>query len=436
MPHQAAAGSWLASRGGSGILVHPTGTGKTITALNFCVQKNATRVLIVAPVVVLTQWAAEIEKFTGSRATVIRGSAASRARAWQEDTVFKVVGYEVLRADYKHALASTGDVVVFDEAHRLVNTKTKTWKVARRLQYTHRVLLTATPTPNGYENWFGLIDLIAPGTLGSSFWSFQNRYCVMHPMFRKIIGYRDKDRLLNIVSRFIHTVEKEAVLPDLPECTETVIPVKLSKQEIDLYREARDEMILLLRSGENELISNALVKLIRLKQIVNNISLFGYEEVVSSKFKAVRDILEDKLLDSSVRVIVFTAFAQTARGLEKYLADYAPSMLVGGMSEAERAEHLARYKERGKLLIATEAGGVGIELKEASVIIMVDLPFSWAKYQQRIGRAHRKGQTRGVSVFVLQATATVDEWNWKLINKKKSMEEEAISRADIEEFLT
>ena len=436
MPHQRHGVEWLKKKG-SGVLAWPTGVGKTYGALAFCSEIQTSHVLIVAPVVVLSQWAAEIERFTGSRATVIRGTASARARLWHDDAQFKVVGYEVLRTDYKSALTTAGDVVVFDEAHRLVNTRTKTWKVARKLQYVHRVLLTATPAPNGYHNWFGLIDLIAPGTLGSNYWSFQSRYCVMHPVFRSSIrGYRDKDRLLGIVSRFIHTVDKAAVLPDLPECTETIVPVQLGKEERALYNEARDEMVLSLSTGEDVNIQNALTKLLRLKQITNNMCLFGYDEVVSSKFKAVRALLEDKLLDPSVRAIVFTSFKETAHLLEKYLEEYAPCMLTGGMDEKERAAHLERFKSGGKLLIATEAGGVGIELKEASVVIMVDLPYSWAKYTQRVGRAHRKGQTRGVQVYMLNATDTVDEWTWRLINKKKSMEEEAVSRADIEELLT
>lgn len=429
MPHQSAALSFLKKQG-SGLLAHPTGVGKTATAVSFVASlPNTAQALIVAPVIVLDQWVREIDRFDhGSTVTVIRGMPLERAtlHAQASKSRYTIIGYETLRQDYKRILSRTFDVAVYDEAHRLVNPATKNFKIARKLVAAHRVALTATPTPNGLENYFGIIDFVSPGTLGKNYYTFTMQYCYFHPKFRKIIGYRNKEEMLSRVAPWVHMVKKEEVLRDLPPLTEDTAYFDLNKPEQTLYDRLKKEMRAELLNGEELIVTNPLTKLLRLKQVTNNVgTLTQNPDFVSSKYRVLTEILGDKMLDTNNRIIVFSSFSHNINELAVFLKQYAPVTLTGDVKHEERKENVRKFRSgETRLLLSTEAGGEGIELTEGNIIIMLDLPYSHAKYMQRCGRAHRKGQVNPVQVLTLCARGTIDEWCAQLIEKKKNMSEE------------
>lgn len=445
MPHQQAALAFLKKRG-SGLLAHPTGVGKTATAVSFVASlPDTAQALIVAPVIVLDQWVREIDRFdNGATLTVIRGMPPERAtlHVQASKSRYTIIGYETLRQDHKRILSREFTAAVYDECHKIVNCSTKNFKIARKLNAPHRIALTATPTPNGLENYFGIVDFVAPGTLGKNYYTFTMQYCYFHPKFRKIVGYRNKEEMLSRIAPWVHMVKKEEVLRDLPPLTENTVYFSLNKPEQTLYDRLKKEMRAELLNGEELIVTNPLTKLLRLKQVTNNVgTLTQNPEFVSSKYKVLSEILEDMMLDNNNRVIVFSSFSHNIDELEKSLAEYSPVKLTGSVKHEDRKESVRKFRSgETRILLSTEAGGEGVELTEGNIIIMLDLPYSHAKYTQRCGRAHRKGQVNPVQVLTLCARGTIDEWCAQLIEKKKNMSEElekyAPSAHDINLLLT
>lgn len=450
MPHQRTAVNWLLSRG-SGLLNHGTGTGKTATAVSYVVARpQTTRILIVAPVIVLDQWVREIDRFDhGATVTIIRGTPLERATLHAQASShaspakYAIIGYETLRQDYKRILAQQYDVAIYDEAHRaFANPRTKNFKIARHLKAASRVALTATPTPNGLENYFGIIDFVAPGTLGKNYYAFTMQYCHFHPKFRKIIGYRNKDGLLSYIEPWVHMVKKEDVLLDLPPLTESTLLFDLSKGEQTFYNTLKKEMRAELFNGEELIVTNPLTKLLRLKQVTNNIGTLTQDRTfVSAKYQTLLSVLEDKMLDPQVRILIFSSFSHNIEELATLLSHYNPVTLTGSVDHATRKDNVAKFRSgQTRLLLSTEAGGEGVELTEGNLIIMLDLPYSHSRYAQRVGRAHRKNQTSPVHVINLCARGTIDEWCSDLIAKKREMSETLekykASAHEIQELLT
>lgn len=434
-PFQTEAIDWLI-KNKSGLLHAATGTGKTIMALEYA--KNFKRVLFVVPNAVKLQWHLEALKHYNMPLWIISGTPAERKKQWEANLPFTIVNYELLLKDYKHVLTQWFDLVIVDECHRMANHAAKTVRVIKKIKTDRRIAMSATPISNGRHDLFSQLDWIRPGCLGKNWWQFRNYFCILHRAFPKIVGYQNQDKFESIIAPLIYRIPK-SVLVGLPALTESVVPFDLSAPERRFYDTIRKELILeLIRedgSQELEPIGNALTKLLRLRQSVNTLTPFG-STVSSSKLGVLTELMSDLLLDPENKVLIFSSFKETVKEYYTALSEkWQGATITGDTQMAERAVALTMFENRDscRFLIGTSAMDTGLNIQAANIIIHIDDPLSFAKLDQRNGRAHRMGQTRPVLVYHLRARQTVDEYIAGIVARKK--EEASFNWKDIKDLL-
>jgi len=407
------------------------GLGKTLQTIA-ALEGVSGRILVLCPASLKYQWAEELDKWRENSHTVIDGTRDERARQWNADTRWHVANYELLL----HDEIPDFDVIVCDEATRLSNPNTKTAKLLRALSSTKRIALTGTPVSNSPLDVFGIVDWLCPKYLGSYF-SFVDRYCVKEQRFNRIVGFKNLEELAEKVQRIMIRRTRDTVLADLPPKTRIDVPFVMSNDERKFYDSIRLMILAELKdvSFDKSTLPMIPVKMLRLKQATDHPRLLG-SSVESSKLVALKELL-DPIIKSGEKAIVFTRFAEMAKILLNELAKYNPKMIIGKIDAVSRQQAVGEFStEVGSgLIIMTEAGAYGLNLQAASYVIHYDLPWSIAKLEQREGRAHRKGQTKPVTVYSLIAKKSIDEYVAKVLYKKSAISAQILGEEDVHNIL-
>lgn len=411
----------------SSLLADVPGLGKTIQTIG--ALEGSSRVLIICPASLKYSWQEEIKKWDPLHVSiVIDGDKEERAQQWSRSKnsfkpCYYIANYDLLLHDF-YIIPKDWDAIVCDEATRISNPKTKTYKYLQLLNAKKRIALTGTPVSNTPEDLYGIVNWLRPGYLGT-FWQFQGLYCVKEPKFHRIIGYKNLDDLAAKVSRLMLRRTKEEVLTDFPPKTIENIIFDLSPEEQKLYDNVRKVIISELKdlSIDPRTLNLAPVNLLRLKQVTNHPDLINTSSgLQSSKLEALRELLRP-VVASGEKAIIFTQFAQMAKILITELAMYAPRVIMGEVSAEDRQKAVTEFKEdpAAKVMICTEAGGMGLNMQAASYVVHYDSPWSVAKLLQREDRAHRIGQKKPVTVYNLIARNTIDEYVAKVLHKKNKV---------------
>jgi SNF2 family DNA or RNA helicase len=408
------------------------GSGKTITTLAALDKLDCKRMLVVCPKSVIYQWKDEIGKWLPNwQVFVVDGALDARLATYKTvgrpftSPVVVVVGYEIMRIDINHLTALSPDAVVCDEVHRLGSGRTQTHKAARQLTAPVVFGLSATPLMNRAADLWGIADIIAPGYLGS-FTQFVDYYCIRNP-WGGIDGTAKPEELAERFAPLMVRHKLEDVEIQLPELIEEDIKVELSATERSLYDRMRKELLFELQQEEvNKLSSpmvlqNVLVKMGKLQECTDSLALLG-DKRESSKLDALEDHVAD-VVASGRKVICFTRFERMAQIIMARLDKYSPALITGQVDSQGREEAMSRLRDDSacQVLVSTDAGGVGLNLQTASVVYNFDLPFSVGRYHQRIGRAHRIGQTKSVLVYNLIARKTIDEHVKRILKGKQEL---------------
>ena len=420
---------------GSGLLGDEMGLGKTVEALAVCEKVKAEKVLIFAPAAVKWQWAQEIEKFLpGSKVVVIEGGK-ERQLLWYLPRRFYIANYELLlRTDFEHMKNHEWDVIIADEATRIANPMAKQARAIKKLRAKHRIAMTGTPISNRANEVWNVIDFINPGAFGN-YWTFLQRYCLKN-QWGGIFGYQHMDELRERLRRYMIRRLKAEVLPELPAKINTDIPFEMTKEELELYKKLKKEILFEIEARDIAKVETpmtiqyTLVKMLRLRQLADSMELLGYN-TQSSKLAVLKEMLSDAL-DDGRKAIVFTQFAEMADILERELAEWKPLKISGKIKEEYR-DVVAKFNdiEEHKVLVMTSAGQFGLNIQRASVIFHYDQEWSLAKMQQREGRAHRIGQKDTVLVYNLLAKGTVDYYVKKVLHAKAELSNQILGDTPI-----
>lgn len=440
-PYQREGFAWLntlADTGLGGILADEMGLGKSLQTISVLLSRKEELAecpaLIVCPASLVYNWLAEFKKFAPElRAEALAGSKPAR------DAVREAGGYEVLVTSYDTLRVDIEDMVterfsyqVIDEAQFIKNHSTKAAKAVKVVQADHRLALTGTPIENRLSELWSIFDYLMPGMLGS-YRSFRERYEM------PIVGGDEEvaARLRAKVGPFILRRLKAEVLSDLPDKLETVIHAKLEGEQLKLYEahEARLRQSL-LQSDEEEISGGkiaVLAELMKLRQICCDPRLL-YSDFAqdAAKMAAICELVESAV-DNDQKVLVFSQFtsflalieeALDARGLAHY-------KITGATPKQERLELVERFNgdDVPVFLISLKAGGTGLNLVGASVVIHADPWWNAAAQNQATDRAHRIGQTQDVSVFKVIADGTIEERILQLQEAKSDLAD-AVLAAD------
>ncbi|MEL4153072.1 DEAD/DEAH box helicase [Corynebacterium bovis] len=442
--HQLRGVSWLAwmSRHGVGaILADDMGLGKTLQVLALLAWEREAGectgpTLVIAPTGVLDAWEREARRHVPSlRVLVDHGSRKVDDGRFagvvaEHDVVLTSYG-TVARNPERYGTVRWGRVVA-DEAQNIKNPDTRQSRAARSVPADHRIALTGTPVENRLADLHSIMDFCNPGVLGSP-GAFQDRLAI--PVER----YGDEnalDQLRRLVDPFILRRLKTdpAVGLNLPEKREVIETIPLTREQAALYEaytRACEQMLRQRDAGRKGLI---LAALMRIKQICNHPAHFTGDgsgllangEHRSLKVARLFEILGDALQDGR-KCLVFTQFPSFGRmlvpELERRFGSTVP-MIHGGMSRRERARTVEEFQSDDGpsiLILSVRAGGTGITLTRASVVVHVDRWWNPAVEDQATDRAYRIGQDQDVTVHKLVTKGTLDERINDIISSKRDL---------------
>ena len=407
------------------LLADDMGLGKTlqvIAALRImCLRGEINTALVVAPAGVLDQWRRELLKWAPDlTAMVIRGSAADRGWQWATPVNVALVSYDTLRSDVGDNRASpaarkTWDVVVADEAQRIKN-RNSTSDSVKRLKRLRSWALTGTPVENNEDELASIMEFVdhAEGEA-------PKRYAAGLPL-------RQRHRELQLRRK------KEDVLDDLPPKLMATIPLELGAKQRASYDRAEREGIVHLRElGRDVGVQHVLELITRLKQICNAEPETGE----SVKFAEIRARIETLAAEGN-RALVFSQYRRGGFGVEAVadtLREFGPLTFTGAQSPDERRDIINRFRrdDRHKVMVVSlRAGGVGLNLQEASYVFHLDRWWNPAVERQAEDRSHRYGQTVPVHVFKYSCVNTIEERIDRILEQKQDLFDELVDDVSID----
>lgn len=416
------------------VLADDMGLGKTLQLLTLIVIEHergeATGpTLIVAPTSVVGNWAREAARFVpGLSVTVHHGAhraSGDELFARIEDSDVVITSYGVAGRDVGDLKRVGWDHVVLDEAQAIKNAGTKASRSVRAIPARHRIALTGTPVENKLAELRSLLDFVNPGMLGSQTF-FRNH-------FAKVIeSRRDEDlaevmgeRLRRLTAPFILRRLKSdpAIIDDLPEKTEHVVTVDMTPEQAALYTA-------LVNNVEAELARRkgmarkglVLATITHIKQICNHPAHYlgdGSALTIKGRHRSgkVEKLMElvDATVDAGERLLIFTQYTAFGALLQPYLSDRLGEpvpFLHGGVGKEARDAMVEGFQSDNgpsAMLLSLKAGGTGLNLTAASVVVHMDRWWNPAVENQATDRAYRIGQDKPVTVYKMITRGTLEE---------------------------
>ena len=366
--------------------------------------------LVVAPASVLDQWRREIARWAPEMsAIIIRGSADDRAWQWRAKSDVTLVSYDVLRSDAAilttlRASRGAWDVVVLDEAQRIKN-RNDTSEAAKSIPRVRSWALTGTPIENDEEDLASIMEFVD------------------HDEGKPRKRYRPGATLLLRHSELQLRRKKADVLDDLPPKLETKLTIPLHRDQRESYDRAEREGIVYLKSLGAEIgVGHVLELITRLKQICNVDPRTGQ----SSKLDDIGDRLWT-LTAQGHKALVFSQYTSDTAGVAaaaRHLRAFNPLSLTGDIPPEERSALIDRFKSgetHKALIISLRAGGLGLNLQEASYVFHLDRWWNPAVERQAEDRTHRLGQTVKVNVIKYTCEDTIEERIDRILERKQAL---------------
>jgi SNF2-related domain/Helicase conserved C-terminal domain len=429
-PYQLSGFQWLAflwTHGLGGILADDMGLGKTIQTLALLQhvkdlrgEESAPTVrahpfLIIAPTSVLSNWAAEAERFTPDLKVVTVSDTFARRGARLADVIdgadAVVTSYTLLRLDFEAYGATEWAGLFLDEAQYVKNHQSKAYQCARRLAAPFKVAITGTPMENNLMELWSLLSITAPGLFPSPD-RFKDYYArpIEKGANAELLG-----QLRRRIRPLIMRRTKEQVAADLPEKQEQLLEVELNPRHRKLYQmhlQRERQKVLGLLDDVNHNRFTILRSLTLLRQLSLHAGLVDEEnaDVPSAKIDALAEQIAD-VVGGGHRALVFSQFTRFLRMARARLESAGVECCYLDGTTTNRGAVISSFKEGTApvFLISLKAGGFGLNLTEADYCFLLDPWWNPATEAQAVDRTHRIGQTRNVMVYRLIASGTIEE---------------------------
>ncbi len=428
---------FLENRGFCGILADEMGLGKTLQTLAW-IQLTRTHeehrnkpALIICPTSLVENWHEEAGKFTPNlKVLILHGP--DRHRRWKQvaKSDLVITSYALMRRDIEKHLEYTYCVAILDEAQHIKNRATQNALSAKKIKADHRLVLTGTPIENGVNDLWSIMDFLMPGYLGHHK-SFHEYYEL--PITN---GGPDGEHAQLNLRRKLHPFLlrrlKKQVAKDLPPKIERIAPCKLTQDQHKVYMQLLEDSKqkiseMVEKDGFNKSRMEILKTLLRLRQTCNHIDLLKLEGIKSKHPSAKMELffeLLNEALDSKHRVLVFSQFTSMLAILRKEMEDRDLSYCYLDGSTKDRQDVVRRFnKDRNVpvFLMSLKAGGTGLNLTGADMVIHFDPWWNPAVEDQATDRAHRIGQKRTVYSVKLITKGTVEEKVVEMQSRKKDI---------------
>ena len=419
----------LDALGFGGILADEMGLGKTLQAISLMVdeaeRKDDQVSLIVCPASLVYNWKHELEQYApGLRCVSVVGDAEERAAVLSKAGKYQVLvtSYDLLKRDIDLYQQVSFRYCFLDEAQYIKNHLTQNAKAVKQIPARTRFALTGTPIENRLSELWSIMDFLMPGLLYT-----YSRFS--KELEQPVVREQSEDalsRLHRLIGPFVLRRLKKDVLKELPDKLEQVVYTRMSGEQKQLY--AANALALRERLTDADDVwyrrerMQVLAELTRLRQICCDPSLY-YGEYAggSAKLDACIELIM-RSIHGGHKILLFSQFTSMLERIGNCLKerDIHYYELTGQTGKKERMELTERFNEDDVpvFLISLKAGGTGLNLTAADVVIHYDPWWNVAAQNQATDRAHRLGQKNVVSVFKLITRSTIEE-NILLLQENK-----------------
>ncbi|MBR5288159.1 MAG: SNF2 helicase associated domain-containing protein [Clostridia bacterium] len=429
--------SWLTAisdAGFGGILADDMGLGKTMQALALllsCKERGETvRAMVVCPASLQLNWDNEAEKFAPSlSACALMGNAKAREEQVKQENELLITSYDQLRRDVMMYKDITFTHIFLDEAQNIKNAASQAAKAVKTLKAEHRFAMTGTPIENRLSELWSIFDFLMPGYL-LAYKKFKEKFET------PIVKENDEKALESLrmmTAPFILRRMKADVLDDLPEKTEKIMTSEMTPEQKKLYHAHAAQLIEQSEGGFADQTDRfrILAGLTRLRQLCCDprLCLEGYAGSSGKLTQCIELVRE--MIAGGHRILLFSQFTSMLDILRNELETQGVTTfsLTGDTDKEERMELVRRFNagDAQVFLISLKAGGTGLNLTGADVVIHYDPWWNTSAQSQATDRAYRIGQKRGVQVIKLIADNTIEARILKLQQRKSALSDGVLS---------
>jgi superfamily II DNA or RNA helicase len=427
-------GALFAARAGRCLIGDEMGLGKTVqgvaTAEIMARLFGLERVLIICPTSLKHQWQREIERFVKHRPVqVIGGLRTRRAKDFEAPAFYKVMNYDTVHTDLDLIGKWAPDLVILDEAQRIKNWSTRVARSVKRITSPYALVLTGTPLENRLEELVSIVQFVDRFRLGPTFRLLHEHQ--VRDEFGKVVGYRDLDKVGQTLAPILMRRQKDQVLDQLPERIDTSIFVPMTDRQRELHTENMELVARIVERWRRlRFLSEAdqrrlMIALQRMRMACDNSYLVDHHSDHGPKADEAVTLLEEFFERPRTKVVVFSQWLRMHELLVRRFKQrgWGHVLFHGGVPSGKRKDLIDRFRDDPdcRLFLSTDAGGVGLNLQHASVVLNMDLPWNPAVLEQRIGRVHRLGQRQSVRVVHFISQGTIEEGMQQVLKFKKSL---------------
>jgi len=430
-----------------GILADEMGLGKTVQALAWLmlertdVRARGKPAIVVCPTSLLENWADESRRFTPElNVHVVHGQDRKKTLDKLDKADLIITSYALLRRDIEHYNRHEFSVAILDEAQHIKNHSTQNAKAAKKLRAIQRLVLTGTPVENGVADLWSIIDYLMPGYLGHH-QHFRRTYempiAATGPMAQQV-----QQRLRQKVHPFLLRRLKKDVAKELPERIDRVAYCTMTADQRAVYRQllestSRQIVGMVNTQGFTRSRFMILKTLTRLRQVCCHLDLLKMPELQSKNPSGKLDLfmeLLDEAMDGGHRVLVFSQFVSMLHIIRAELVKKKIPFCYLDGSTIHRWDEVQKFNEQANIplfLISLKAGGTGLNLTGADMVIHFDPWWNPAVEDQATDRAHRIGQHKTVYNVKLITRDSIEEKVLELQKRKRAVIDATLS-ADVD----
>jgi SNF2 family DNA or RNA helicase len=440
-------GICFAASKGRCIIADDMGLGKTIQAIGAAEllrkETGISSVFIICPTSLKYQWKTEIKKFAWQDAWVIEGPFHKRIEQYKNDSFYKIISYNTAINDIKEINDIRPDLFILDEAQRIKNFKTKISRNIKQLKSPYAFVLTGTPLENRLEELYSIVQFVNPFVLGP-YWKFLYEYRIVDEN-NKVVGYKNLNEIGQQLSQTMIRRRKKEVLLQLPERIDKTLFVPMTEQQAAIHADYQESVSRLVHKWRRQGFLNEkdrqslMIFLSMMRMVCDSTYVLDQISRFDTKIDELMSILEEVFAENEEKVVIFSQWERMTRlvamQLEQQNIKY--QYLHGGVPGAKRGKLFDAFNNDPdcKVFLSTDAGGVGLNLQSASIMVNLDIPWNPAILEQRIARIYRMGQKRNVSIINMVSAGTIEHKMLGVISFKKGLAEGILDQGDNTVFM-
>ena len=403
---------------GRSILADDMGLGKTIqgigTAELLAQVAAISRVLVICPASLKSQWRSEIERFCDRDVQLIAGAAAERQSQYDNNSFFTVCNYEQVLRDVLCIERVGWDLIILDEGHRIKNWETKTSRVIKSLKSPFALVLSGTPMENRLDELYSVAEFIDERRLGPGF-RFYHQHRVTDEK-GKLTGYRNLSELREKLKPILLRRTRSEVLDELPPRTTEFIRITPTEEQLQMHSAHMVTVASII--GKPYLTEMDLLRLqkalLMCRMTADSTMLVDKQSPgYSSKLEVLGELIAELSQQTDRKTVLFSEWTTMLGLIEELFKQHGVGFvrLDGKVPQGKRSALVQQFKDDPacQFFITTNAGSTGLNLQFANTVINVDLPWTPALLEQRIARVHRMGQQSPVQAYVLITENTLEE---------------------------